>query len=303
MAKLNTKTSVVDYLKSKGQNSSFSNRAKLASQLGIKDYRGTASQNTALLNGLQSQKSTSPKTPQNVATKPVVTMPKLPNPTKPQNIATKPVVTMPTPTKPSVSPPMALPPVPRPAPFPNQPNGNVKLPESTPNPFEEKVKLLESELSNLRDTLSSRFESEQNWMKPPIQPQPMFDIGQLASLLKPQQPQFNMSEITGQFNDMFSKLQSEYNSRLEAMQRMLEQQNSELQKRYDELLNKFKYNQSQLTPANYNSVGDGVSLFGNDFTPNGIPTNTSETPVGYRQFAQMNDALLRYMQKLWGGGF
>ena len=299
MPKLNTKASVVDYLKSKGQNSSFSNRAKLASQLGIKNYQGTASQNATLLKALQSKKPTSSAKPQNIATKPVVTMPKLPNPTKPQNIATKPVVTLPMPTKPLVSPPIALPPVPRPAPFPSQSEDNIKLPEPTPNPLEDKVKLLESELSNLRNTLSSKSKLEQDF----IQPQPLFDLSQLTSLLQPPKPQFDMSEITGQFNDMFTKLQNEYNSRLEAMQRMLEQQNAEHQKRYDELLNKLKYNQSQLTQVAYGGVGNGINLFENEGTPNGTPINTSETPVGYRQSVQMNDALYRYMQNLWGGGF
>lgn len=75
MAKSNTKTSVVDYLKTKGQDSSFSNRAKLASQVGIDNYQGTASQNTALLKSLQPQKPTSPAEPKNVVTKPVVTKP------------------------------------------------------------------------------------------------------------------------------------------------------------------------------------------------------------------------------------
>jgi N-acetylmuramoyl-L-alanine amidase len=42
-------TSLVDYLKSIGENSSFSNRAKLASKYGIRGYEGTAAQNTALL--------------------------------------------------------------------------------------------------------------------------------------------------------------------------------------------------------------------------------------------------------------
>lgn len=41
--------SLVDYLKSIGVSSSFSNREKLAKQYGIKGYRGTAEQNTALL--------------------------------------------------------------------------------------------------------------------------------------------------------------------------------------------------------------------------------------------------------------
>src|SRR5690606_40481645 len=41
--------SIVDYLNANGINSSFANRAKLAAQYGIKNYSGTAAQNTALL--------------------------------------------------------------------------------------------------------------------------------------------------------------------------------------------------------------------------------------------------------------
>ena len=41
--------SIVDYLKSVGQSSSYSDRAKLAKQYGISDYSGTAEQNTKLL--------------------------------------------------------------------------------------------------------------------------------------------------------------------------------------------------------------------------------------------------------------
>lgn len=42
-------TSIVDYLKSIGENSSFANRKKLAAKYGIKNYSGTAAQNTQLL--------------------------------------------------------------------------------------------------------------------------------------------------------------------------------------------------------------------------------------------------------------
>lgn len=45
--------SIVDYLKSKGQDSSYSARKQLAQQYGIKDYSGTANQNISLLNALQ----------------------------------------------------------------------------------------------------------------------------------------------------------------------------------------------------------------------------------------------------------
>lgn len=294
---------MVDYLKSKGQDSSFSNRSQLAAKVGIDSYQGTASQNASLLKALSSQKPTSPAKPPFIRTRPVVTMPAPPS-SNSGNIRTRPVVTMPvipgmpkpvvqpvTPGMP-ISDPLRKPIIPK-------PTSLTPTPATTPNPLEDKVKSLETELGNLKNTLSSKTESEQGFM----QPQSMFDLSQLTSLLQPSQPKFDMGEITGHFNDMFTKLQNEYNSRLEAMQRMLEQQNAELQKRYDELLNKFKYNQSQLAPLNYNSGGDGISLFGNEGAPNGTPTNTSGTPVGYRQSVQMNDALFRYMQNLWSGGF
>lgn len=46
--------SVVDYLNSIGQSSDFSSRAKIASNLGIQNYTGSASQNTQMLNSLRS---------------------------------------------------------------------------------------------------------------------------------------------------------------------------------------------------------------------------------------------------------
>lgn len=50
----NQKTSsVVDYLKSIGRNSSFANRKTLASKHGIKNYKGTAAQNAQLLKKLR----------------------------------------------------------------------------------------------------------------------------------------------------------------------------------------------------------------------------------------------------------
>ncbi len=45
--------SIVDYLKSRGKDSSFAARKNLASQYGISNYSGTAKQNTNLLNQLQ----------------------------------------------------------------------------------------------------------------------------------------------------------------------------------------------------------------------------------------------------------
>ncbi|MGG1291356.1 GH25 family lysozyme [Bacillus smithii] len=46
--------SLIDYMKSKGLDASFSNRAKLAKEYGIANYTGTAAQNLALLSKLQS---------------------------------------------------------------------------------------------------------------------------------------------------------------------------------------------------------------------------------------------------------
>lgn len=67
MAALNTGTSIVDYLKSTGADSSFTNRAQLAVQNGIvksaADYLGTADQNTALLSKVSASGASAPKSP------------------------------------------------------------------------------------------------------------------------------------------------------------------------------------------------------------------------------------------------
>lgn len=56
--------SVVDYLASQGQPTSFSERAKLAEKAGITDYTGTAEQNTRLLEILKAQPKPEPPTPE-----------------------------------------------------------------------------------------------------------------------------------------------------------------------------------------------------------------------------------------------
>ena len=67
MAKLNTKTSIVDFLKSTKKDSSFDARAKLAVDQGIvsdvSQYVGSADQNISLLNKLQGQEVSSSPTP------------------------------------------------------------------------------------------------------------------------------------------------------------------------------------------------------------------------------------------------
>jgi hypothetical protein len=52
---LNTNTSIVDYLKSQGQDSSYTARKKMAQDLGISNYSGTAEQNTQMLNTLKNK--------------------------------------------------------------------------------------------------------------------------------------------------------------------------------------------------------------------------------------------------------
>ncbi len=52
--KLNVDTSIVDYLKSIGKDSSYSARTKLAQQYGINNYTGSAQQNISLLKTLKS---------------------------------------------------------------------------------------------------------------------------------------------------------------------------------------------------------------------------------------------------------
>lgn len=66
MATLNTGTSIVDFLKSTGKDSSYTARAKLATQYGISGYTGDAKQNEALLVAVK--KGTTP-TPATVTSK------------------------------------------------------------------------------------------------------------------------------------------------------------------------------------------------------------------------------------------
>lgn len=71
-SKLNTNTSIVDYLKSVGQDSSYSNRSKLAQKNGISNYTGTAEQNVQLLNKLKNSSGLN-STNQNITTSKNVT--------------------------------------------------------------------------------------------------------------------------------------------------------------------------------------------------------------------------------------
>lgn len=63
--KLLNSGSVVDYLNASGQSSDFGSRTQLAQQYGINDYRGTADQNSRLLNILRSGGANMTPMPQN----------------------------------------------------------------------------------------------------------------------------------------------------------------------------------------------------------------------------------------------
>ncbi len=52
-AKTTSSGSIVDYLAGSGQASDFASRSKMAAQYGIQNYKGTAEQNTQLLNKLK----------------------------------------------------------------------------------------------------------------------------------------------------------------------------------------------------------------------------------------------------------
>ena len=56
--------SIVDYLKSKGQDSSYNARKQLAQQYGIENYSGTANQNVSLLSALQKDEAVKAQTGQ-----------------------------------------------------------------------------------------------------------------------------------------------------------------------------------------------------------------------------------------------
>lgn len=58
--------SLVDYLNHVKKGSSFNDRKKLADQYGIKNYKGTAAQNTTLLNALQGKKVAPAKTTKSI---------------------------------------------------------------------------------------------------------------------------------------------------------------------------------------------------------------------------------------------
>ena len=63
-----TGVSIVDYLKSVGQDSSYASRKAMAASLGIKNYSGTTAQNTQMLNTLRNQAPQSQSTQSTQAT-------------------------------------------------------------------------------------------------------------------------------------------------------------------------------------------------------------------------------------------
>lgn len=115
--------SIVDFLTSSGQDSSFAARTKLATQYGITNYTGTAAQNTQLLNSLKTAQSKPATAPAPTAPSPTgngtgtTTTTTKPATTTPSSgggtTAPKPTTTTPTPTPPK--------PTPTPTPTPSKP--------------------------------------------------------------------------------------------------------------------------------------------------------------------------------------
>lgn len=90
---LNTRYSVVDYMKSKGMNSGYRNRQSIAKTHGIKNYVGSATQNARLLTSLRKPVARKPvaRKPAPVVRKPIVRKP-TPVVKKPAPVYKKPVV-------------------------------------------------------------------------------------------------------------------------------------------------------------------------------------------------------------------
>jgi hypothetical protein len=64
-------TSIVDYMRSQGEDSSFKRRAELAKEAGIQNYKGTSNQNMELLKYVQGKKAQQPATPYQPAYTPI----------------------------------------------------------------------------------------------------------------------------------------------------------------------------------------------------------------------------------------
>ncbi len=102
---------------------------------------------------------------------------------------------------------------------------------------------------------------------------------------------------SNQLSDSYSGIVNNYNGRIEAIQRQLDEQT----KQYEDLVNQNKYNQLQISNASANApVRNGEHLF----SPGTAPTTSANgNPVGYTAGNTINDTLFRYLNGLWKGGF
>jgi hypothetical protein len=109
---------------------------------------------------------------------------------------------------------------------------------------------------------------------------------------------------------MFSGITSQYDDKFSALQRLMEEQNATsktqydtqtaaMQKQYDELMNKYKYSTAQVNPNSVNNnAQDGIQVY----DPSVTPTDGS-AQIGASQPNEVNNALYRYLNQMWGGGF
>lgn len=159
-------------------------------------------------------------------------------------------------------------------------------------------------LSQLQAVAPSPSPSMPSQSAPSFQQVPMMQMPMFEQPMM-QQPSFDM----GQFQSMFDGMQNQSNQRIQALERMLEQQSSDYNKKLEELMNKFKYRDAQINPNAFMGGEGGMPSIHNPLTDamsEGLANgsgNEKGVEIGFRQEPSMNSALLRYMQNLWGGGF
>jgi len=119
---------------------------------------------------------------------------------------------------------------------------------------------------------------------------------------KPAQPSFYMDSFnnaitgalggfTNNFNTQFGQMQSMYDSRFSALEKML-----------GDMQNKNKYDEVQRGNANKLQQDKSIMPIGtHQFEPN---ANQTEQGAGYTQSENsMNQSLFKYLNNMWNGGF
>lgn len=119
----------------------------------------------------------------------------------------------------------------------------------------------------------------------------------------------DVGEYTSRFDDFseqFSGLQSQYDDRFSALERMMTEQKAFYEKQYEDMMNRFRYVSSVGAPNSANvNARDGIHLFNPDtgMQNGGVGSVAPMQPQLPTSNVSMNDALFNYINKnLWGGG-